>query len=104
MEPQRRAWLAAALLLRGNILASAGRRPEAATSFRQALAVFGQLAAEQPHNPEHRRQLASTQVGLAAHHLDLDFYAKYFKAGACGRTHLAHRETWHPSEEAPSRT
>ena len=41
---------------------------------------------------------------IQAHHLDLDFYAKYFKAGACGRTHLAHRETWHPSEEAPSRT
>jgi len=32
---------------------------------------------------------------IQAHHLDLDFYEKYFKAGACGTTHLTHRERWH---------
>ena len=33
---------------------------------------------------------------MQSHHLDLDFYAKYFKPGACGPTHLAHMERWHP--------
>jgi hypothetical protein len=32
---------------------------------------------------------------MQAHHLDLDFYATYFKAGACGKTQLTHMETWH---------
>jgi hypothetical protein len=32
---------------------------------------------------------------MQAHHLDLEFYARHFKAGACGPTHLAHIETWH---------
>jgi hypothetical protein len=33
---------------------------------------------------------------MQSHHLDLDFYAKHFKPGACGPTHLAHMERWHP--------
>src|SRR3984893_923356 len=33
---------------------------------------------------------------MQSHHLDLDFYAKYFRPGACGPTHLAHMERWHP--------
>jgi hypothetical protein len=32
---------------------------------------------------------------MQAHHLDLDFYKRYFKPGACGKTHLAHMATWH---------
>lgn len=32
---------------------------------------------------------------MQVHHLDLEFYEKYFKAGVCGPTHLAHMDTWH---------
>ncbi len=32
---------------------------------------------------------------IQVHHLDLDFYAKYFKPGVLGPTHLAHMGTWH---------
>ena len=32
---------------------------------------------------------------MQAHHLDLDFYRRFFKPGACGPTHLTHLERWH---------
>jgi len=32
---------------------------------------------------------------MQAHHLDLDFYDRFFKAGAYGRTHGAHMPLWH---------
>jgi hypothetical protein len=32
---------------------------------------------------------------MQVHHLDLEFYETFFKAGALGKTHLAHMETWH---------
>jgi hypothetical protein len=32
---------------------------------------------------------------MQVHHLDLDFYAKFFKPGACGHTHVNHMATWH---------
>ncbi len=32
---------------------------------------------------------------MQAHHLDLDFYDRVFKAGAYGHTHAAHMSTWH---------
>jgi hypothetical protein len=32
---------------------------------------------------------------MQAHHLGLDFYAKFFKPGACGPTHVDHIATWH---------
>ena len=32
---------------------------------------------------------------MQVHHLDLAFYETFFKAGVCGKTHLAHMETWH---------
>jgi hypothetical protein len=32
---------------------------------------------------------------MQAHHLDLDFYDRFFKAGAYGRTHGAHMALWH---------
>jgi hypothetical protein len=31
-----------------------------------------------------------------AHHLDLDYYARHFHAGACSPTHLEHMTIWHP--------
>ncbi|GAB2742565.1 hypothetical protein GCM10027174_15200 [Salinifilum aidingensis] len=34
---------------------------------------------------------------VQAHHLDLEFYDRFFKPGAYLRTHAAHRETWHGS-------
>jgi hypothetical protein len=40
---------------------------------------------------------------MQAHHLDLEFYAKYFKPGACGPTHLAHMERWHGEREHAER-
>ena len=33
---------------------------------------------------------------MQAHHLDLDFYDRFFKAGAYGHPHRAHMATWHP--------
>lgn len=33
---------------------------------------------------------------LQAHHLDLDFYDRFYKPGSYLRTHAAHMETWHP--------
>jgi hypothetical protein len=33
---------------------------------------------------------------VQAHHLDLDYYDKFFHAGACSHTHAAHMKTWHP--------
>jgi len=32
---------------------------------------------------------------MQAHHLDLDFYDQFFKAGAYGHTHMTHMSTWH---------
>jgi hypothetical protein len=31
-----------------------------------------------------------------AHHLDIDFYDRFFQPGAYGPTHAAHMATWHP--------
>lgn len=33
---------------------------------------------------------------LQAHHIDLDFYDKFYKPGAYLRTHLEHMKKWHP--------
>jgi hypothetical protein len=33
---------------------------------------------------------------MQAHHLDLDYYAKFFHPAACGQTHATHMATWHP--------
>ena len=33
---------------------------------------------------------------LQAHHLDLDFYDKFYKPGAYLKTHATHMERWHP--------
>ena len=35
---------------------------------------------------------------MQAHHLDLDYYGKYFHSGACSHTHLTHMERWHAKE------
>jgi hypothetical protein len=35
---------------------------------------------------------------LQAHHLDLDFYDKFYKPGAYLRTHTEHMRTWHPEK------
>jgi hypothetical protein len=32
---------------------------------------------------------------LQAHHLDLDFYDKFYKPGAYLRTHVEHMKKWH---------
>ncbi|MGO8915547.1 MAG: hypothetical protein ACLQJR_06535 [Stellaceae bacterium] len=39
---------------------------------------------------------------MQAHHLDLDYYARFFHPGACGETHVAHMATWHPEIYRPS--
>jgi hypothetical protein len=33
---------------------------------------------------------------MQVHHLDTDFYDRFFRPGAYGRTHAAHMATWHP--------
>lgn len=36
---------------------------------------------------------------MQVHHLDLNFYDRFFKPGAYGPTHLAHMSRWHSSAE-----
>jgi hypothetical protein len=36
---------------------------------------------------------------VQAHHLDLEFYDRFFAPGAYLRTHADHMERWHASEE-----
>jgi hypothetical protein len=38
---------------------------------------------------------------MQAHHLDLDYYAKHFRPGACSESHLTHMATWHPDHSNP---
>jgi len=38
---------------------------------------------------------------MQAHHLDLDYYDRFFQPGACGRTHVAHMDVWHPGTSRP---
>src|SRR5260370_14833551 len=33
---------------------------------------------------------------MQAHHLDIDYYDRFFRPGAYGPTHAAHLATWHP--------
>jgi hypothetical protein len=33
---------------------------------------------------------------MQAHHLDIDYYDRFFRPGAYGPTHAAHLSTWHP--------
>ena len=33
---------------------------------------------------------------MQAHHLDTDYYDRFFRAGAYGPTHAAHMAKWHP--------
>jgi len=35
---------------------------------------------------------------LQAHHLDLEFYDRFYKGGAYLRTHAAHTDRWHPND------
>jgi serine/threonine protein kinase/predicted negative regulator of RcsB-dependent stress response len=65
-EVQRRAWLASAYSLRGEIFVATDRQKPAQSSFRQALAVYGELIAEHPDNPEYHSRLALTQKALGA--------------------------------------
>jgi hypothetical protein len=37
---------------------------------------------------------------LQAHHLDIDFYDKFYKPGAYLKTHAAHMADWHPEGHA----
>jgi hypothetical protein len=39
-----------------------------------------------------------TIMYLQAHHLDLEFYDKFYKPGAYLKTHAEHISTWHPEE------
>jgi hypothetical protein len=36
---------------------------------------------------------------LQAHHLDLDFCDRFFRPGACLRTHAGHMRRWHAGAE-----
>jgi hypothetical protein len=36
---------------------------------------------------------------VQAHHLDLDFYDRFFKPGACLRSHAEHMQRWHGRPE-----
>jgi hypothetical protein len=37
-----------------------------------------------------------------AHHLDLDFYDRFFKPGAYLRTHAEHMQRWHGERQEPA--
>ena len=36
---------------------------------------------------------------VQAHHLDLDFYDRFFKPGAYLRTHAEHMQRWHDEQQ-----
>ena len=38
---------------------------------------------------------------VQAHHLDLDFYDRFFKTGAYLRTHAEHVQRWHGGSREP---
>jgi hypothetical protein len=40
---------------------------------------------------------------VQAHHLDLDFYDRFFRPGAYLRTHAEHMQRWHGEQEPPAR-
>jgi hypothetical protein len=40
---------------------------------------------------------------VQAHHLDLDFYDKFYPAGAYTETQAEHMELWHGATAAPAR-
>jgi serine/threonine protein kinase/tetratricopeptide (TPR) repeat protein len=62
--PKRRLILAAAHSSLGAILVAAGRCSEAEKSFRQALALYGDLVAEYGDEPDYRRRLAGAHSAL----------------------------------------
>jgi eukaryotic-like serine/threonine-protein kinase len=64
-EPRRRSYLGSAYGLRGGLLAAAGRGEQAAKSYRQALALHGDLVAEHPDVPDYRDNLAAIHQALA---------------------------------------
>ena len=35
---------------------------------------------------------------MQAHHIDPDYYGKYFHSGACSHTHFTHMERWHAQQ------
>jgi len=37
---------------------------------------------------------------MQAHHLDLEFYDRFFGPGAYGATHAAHTAAWHGAAES----
>jgi hypothetical protein len=43
-----------------------------------------------------------TLVGFQAHHLDEDFYARYYPPEALTSTHRAHEAAWHPPAAGPA--
>jgi tetratricopeptide (TPR) repeat protein len=64
-DPQRCALRAEAYSLHGNILNAQGRGPQAEKAYRRALALWDELAAGHPDNPEYRSSLAASHLSFA---------------------------------------
>ena len=41
-------------------------------------------------------EVSGTHRVMQAHHIDTDYYDRFFGAGAYGPAHAAHMATWHP--------
>ena len=67
-------------------------------SFPACLAEFMLHASERscPHG-RRKRQSRAGHREIQAHHLDLEFYDRFYKPGAYLRTHAKHMENWHGS-------
>jgi serine/threonine protein kinase/tetratricopeptide (TPR) repeat protein len=63
---QRRQSLGQAYMLRGSILNKAGYRQQAVRSYRQALALYGELVAEHPEAPGYRSNVAASHQAVGA--------------------------------------
>lgn len=53
--------------------------------------------------PPHLPTMDMSAYWVQAHHLDLDFYDKFYPAGAYTETQAEHMELWHASAAAPAR-
>ncbi|VTR96206.1 serine threonine protein kinase : Cyclin-dependent kinase-activating kinase (Fragment) OS=Gemmata sp. Wa1-1 PE=3 SV=1: Pkinase: TPR_2 [Gemmata massiliana] len=85
---ESRARAAGAILRVGVIQYRLGRRPEAETAFRSAVAAYTALVADLPAVPEHRRHLVTSHENLAGM-LDRASGADHYRQGFAIREKLA---------------
>jgi hypothetical protein len=63
--------------------------------FKQCVTLQAQYIFDNFHKFPGTVPTVLTYMYLQAHHLDLDFYDKFFTGGACLESHARHMELWH---------